>query len=112
MNVAYLINQYPKVSHTFIRREIAERYLTPLTTFLFSLFGCSAAIAFSKRGKSHIFAVTLGVIIAYYVLITLVPSKGLASLPETILRASIPSMFLMLVAFPLYFTCDRIKKIR
>jgi colanic acid/amylovoran biosynthesis glycosyltransferase len=24
MNIAYLINQYPKVSHSFIRREILE----------------------------------------------------------------------------------------
>lgn len=37
MNIAYLINQYPKTSHSFIRREIAALESLGLTIFRYSL---------------------------------------------------------------------------
>jgi colanic acid/amylovoran biosynthesis glycosyltransferase len=40
MSVAYLVNQYPKVSHTFIRREIAALERLGLTVRRFSIRPC------------------------------------------------------------------------
>ena len=45
MNVAYLINQYPKVSHTFIRREIAALERQGVTVQRFALRGWDAEVA-------------------------------------------------------------------
>ncbi|WOD39052.1 glycosyltransferase [Nodosilinea sp. E11] len=40
-NVAYLVNQYPKVSHSFIRREIAALEAQGLTIARFSIRSCA-----------------------------------------------------------------------
>ena len=37
MNVAYLVNQYPHVSHSFIRREIAALEVQGITIQRFSI---------------------------------------------------------------------------
>ena len=39
MKIAYFVNQYPKVSHSFIRREIAALELLGLTIERFALRG-------------------------------------------------------------------------
>ncbi len=44
MRVAYLINQYPKVSHTFIRREILEMERQGVDVQRFSLRGWDAEV--------------------------------------------------------------------
>jgi glycosyltransferase involved in cell wall biosynthesis len=44
MKVAYLINQYPKVSHSFIRREIAGIEACGIRVERFSLRSCSAEL--------------------------------------------------------------------
>jgi len=38
LTIAYLINQYPKVSHSFIRREITSVELTELRVLVFAPF--------------------------------------------------------------------------
>ena len=43
MNVAYLVNQYPKLSHTFIRREIASLEEAGVNVARFSIRASSAA---------------------------------------------------------------------
>ena len=95
-----------------IRREIAERALTPITTLLFGFFGCTAAIVFSKQGKSHIFAVTLSIIVVYFILGNVAPVRSLGPLSEIIFRYSIPSLFLLIISLYLFFTCDRIKQVQ
>lgn len=44
MRVAYLVNQYPKVSHTFIRREIAALERRDVPVLRFALRGWDAAV--------------------------------------------------------------------
>jgi colanic acid/amylovoran biosynthesis glycosyltransferase len=44
MRVAYLVNQYPKVSHTFIRREIAALERQGATVLRFALRGWDAEV--------------------------------------------------------------------
>ncbi len=45
MRVAYLVNQYPKVSHTFIRREIAALEAQGVEVLRFALRGWDAEVA-------------------------------------------------------------------
>jgi glycosyltransferase involved in cell wall biosynthesis len=45
MRVAYLINQYPKVSHTFIRREIAALERLGVEVLRFAVRGWDASVA-------------------------------------------------------------------
>ncbi|MEO0408390.1 MAG: colanic acid biosynthesis glycosyltransferase WcaL, partial [Cyanobacteria bacterium P01_A01_bin.135] len=42
--VAYLVNQYPKVSHSFIRREILSLEDHGLTVLRFSVRSCSGEL--------------------------------------------------------------------
>ncbi|MGQ4650684.1 glycosyltransferase [Lyngbya aestuarii] len=44
MKIAYLVNQYPKVSHSFIRREIASLEACGVTVVRFSLRSCAAEL--------------------------------------------------------------------
>ena len=44
MKLAYLVNQYPKVSHTFIRREIAAIESLGLEVDRFTLRGTKEAL--------------------------------------------------------------------
>lgn len=44
MTIAYLINQYPKVSHSFIRREIAGVEASGLRVERFSIRSCSSEL--------------------------------------------------------------------
>jgi colanic acid/amylovoran biosynthesis glycosyltransferase len=44
MTIAYLVNQYPKVSHSFIRREIAGVEACGIPVARFSLRSCSAEL--------------------------------------------------------------------
>jgi colanic acid/amylovoran biosynthesis glycosyltransferase len=44
MKIAYLVNQYPKVSHSFIRREIRSLEALGLTLFRFSIRSCQAEL--------------------------------------------------------------------
>jgi colanic acid/amylovoran biosynthesis glycosyltransferase len=44
MNIAYLINQYPKVSHSFIRREIQALEALGLKVDRFSIRSCKAEL--------------------------------------------------------------------
>lgn len=48
MNVAYLINQYPKVSHSFIRREIEALEKLGLTIHRFAIRACEAELVDAK----------------------------------------------------------------
>ena len=41
MKIAYLVNQYPKVSHSFIRREIAGLEATGIQVIRFSIRACA-----------------------------------------------------------------------
>lgn len=57
MRVAYLVNQYPKVSHTFIRREIAALERQGATVLRFALRGWDAEVVDSEDrgelGRTH-----------------------------------------------------------
>ena len=44
MKIAYLINQYPKVSHSFIRREIAGIEASGIRVMRFSIRSCSTEL--------------------------------------------------------------------
>ena len=44
MTIAYLVNQYPKVSHSFIRREIAGIEAMGIKVARFSIRSCSAEL--------------------------------------------------------------------
>ncbi|MDP9123145.1 MAG: colanic acid biosynthesis glycosyltransferase WcaL, partial [Pseudomonadota bacterium] len=44
MKVAYLVNQYPKVSHTFIRREILALERQGVSVVRFALRGWDADV--------------------------------------------------------------------
>ncbi len=44
MTIAYLINQYPKVSHSFIRREIAGIEACGIRAERFSIRSCSTEL--------------------------------------------------------------------
>jgi colanic acid/amylovoran biosynthesis glycosyltransferase len=44
MNIAYLVNQYPKVSHSFIRREIQALEALGMKVFRFSIRSCEAEL--------------------------------------------------------------------
>ena len=44
MTIAYLVNQYPKVSHSFIRREIAGVEATGIKVARFSIRSCSSEL--------------------------------------------------------------------
>lgn len=44
MNIAYLVNQYPKVSHSFIRREIAGLEVCGLQVARFALRSCGSEL--------------------------------------------------------------------
>lgn len=44
MTIAYLINQYPKVSHSFVRREIAGIEACGIRVARFSIRSCSAEL--------------------------------------------------------------------
>jgi len=44
MTIAYLVNQYPKVSHSFIRREIAGVELCGITVKRFSIRSCGSEL--------------------------------------------------------------------
>lgn len=44
MKIAYLVNQYPKVSHSFIRREIRSLEELGLTVLRFSIRSCQAEL--------------------------------------------------------------------
>lgn len=57
MRVAYLVNQYPKVSHTFIRREIAALERQGATVLRFALRGWDAEVVDpedrEELGRTH-----------------------------------------------------------
>jgi len=57
MRVAYLVNQYPKVSHTFIRREIAALERQGATVLRFALRGWDAEVVDAEDseelGRTH-----------------------------------------------------------
>ncbi|HBE18084.1 MAG TPA: colanic acid biosynthesis glycosyltransferase WcaL [Cyanobacteria bacterium UBA11149] len=44
MTIAYLVNQYPKVSHSFIRREIAGVEATGIRVVRFAIRSCAAEL--------------------------------------------------------------------
>lgn len=44
LNVAYLVNQYPKVSHSFIRREIVGLEASGVTVERFAIRSCAAEL--------------------------------------------------------------------
>ena len=54
-HVAYLVNQYPKVSHTFIRREILALERSGITVERIALRGWDAEVVdpqdVAERGK-------------------------------------------------------------
>ncbi|MBD1872949.1 glycosyltransferase family 4 protein [Nodosilinea sp. FACHB-131] len=56
--VAYLVNQYPKVSHSFIRREIAALETQGLTVARFSIRSCADELVdpddIEELNKTHI----------------------------------------------------------
>ncbi|MEK8030675.1 glycosyltransferase family 4 protein [Ideonella sp. DXS29W] len=57
MRVAYLVNQYPKVSHTFIRREIAALERLGAQVLRFAVRGWDAEVVDpddqAERGRTH-----------------------------------------------------------
>jgi glycosyltransferase involved in cell wall biosynthesis len=57
MKVAYFVNQYPKVSHTFIRREIAALERQGVTVERHALRGWDAEVTdpedVAERGRTH-----------------------------------------------------------
>src|SRR5689334_3899830 len=57
MRVAYLVNQYPKVSHTFIRREIAALERQGASVLRFAVRGWDAEVVDpddqAERGRTH-----------------------------------------------------------
>lgn len=57
LTVAYLVNQYPKVSHTFIRREILALERQGVTVLRFSIRGWDAEVADpvdeAERGRTR-----------------------------------------------------------
>lgn len=57
MRVAYLVNQYPKVSHTFIRREIAALERHGAQVLRFAVRGWDAEVVDpedqAERGRTH-----------------------------------------------------------
>lgn len=57
MRVAYLVNQYPKVSHTFIRREIAALERQGANVLRFAVRGWDAEVVDpddqAERGRTH-----------------------------------------------------------
>jgi len=71
MNIAYLINQYPRVSHSFIRREIAALEQHGAVVHRFSIRPCLDELADARdraeipkttvllRGKVHVLVVAL-----------------------------------------------------
>ncbi|MBH8553905.1 glycosyltransferase family 4 protein [Nostocaceae cyanobacterium CENA357] len=48
MKIAYLVNQYPKVSHSFIRREIAAIEASGLSVSRFSIRSCESELVDSE----------------------------------------------------------------
>jgi glycosyltransferase involved in cell wall biosynthesis len=58
MQIAYLINQYPKVSHSFIRREIAELEAQGIAIARFSIRSCAEELVdpgdLKEREKTRI----------------------------------------------------------
>ncbi|MGL5063475.1 MAG: colanic acid biosynthesis glycosyltransferase WcaL, partial [Microcoleus sp.] len=44
MNIAYLVNQYPKVSHSFVRREVLAVEACGLKVARFSIRSCEAEL--------------------------------------------------------------------
>ena len=53
--VAYLVNQYPKVSHTFIRREIQALERLGITVERIALRGWDAEVADKQEiGRAHV----------------------------------------------------------
>jgi colanic acid/amylovoran biosynthesis glycosyltransferase len=48
MRIAYLVNKYPKVSHSFIRREIAALEAIGLSVARFSIRSCESELVDSK----------------------------------------------------------------
>jgi glycosyltransferase involved in cell wall biosynthesis len=71
MNIAYLVNQYPRVSHSFIRREIAALEQAGLVVHRFSIRPCRDELADARdraeipkttvllRGKVRVLVVAL-----------------------------------------------------
>lgn len=49
--IAYLVNQYPKVSHSFIRREIAEIESCGITVLRYSMRSCRAELVDRRDQK-------------------------------------------------------------
>lgn len=84
MKVAYLVNQYPHVSHTFIRREIAMLEVLGVTVERFSIRPPPADLADDadrvERGRTRVLlADRLGIIVATMVLALSHPMKWLNS---------------------------------
>jgi hypothetical protein len=44
MNIAYLVNQYPKVSHSFVRREVKAVETCGLKVARFSIRSCESEL--------------------------------------------------------------------
>lgn len=57
MRIAYLVNQYPKISHTFIRREIEELERSGISVTRFAVRGWDAELVDSgdvaEQGRTH-----------------------------------------------------------
>ena len=57
MKIAYLVNQYPKVSHTFIRREIMALERQGVSVARFALRGWDAEVKgdedLAERGRTR-----------------------------------------------------------
>lgn len=77
MTIAYLVNQYPKVSHSFIRREIAGIEACGLQVARFSLRSCGAELVDEvDKQEQELTQVVLGVgkigllFALFYVLLT------------------------------------------
>jgi colanic acid/amylovoran biosynthesis glycosyltransferase len=48
MKIAYLVNKYPKVSHSFIRREISALEASGLQVSRFSIRSCESELVDPK----------------------------------------------------------------
>lgn len=91
-----------------VRYELAQRVSTPFTPLAIALIGAPLGVRARRKGRTSLFSIGFGIILLYYVLLTVSAPTSLSDLSTYVMRAWIPNLMLIGLGFLLFWRADRV----